>query len=66
MSGLPYRNGTPWLDRFASRLVGQVLVQLARRACARGDLHEFEHIRAAVAAGNSGPCERTGQCRLAE
>lgn len=60
----PYRERTPWLDRFVSRQVGKALVWLARRAHARGDRHEFNHIRAAVDAGNSAPCERDGRCQL--
>jgi len=60
----PYRDRTPRLDRFVSRQVGRVLVWLARRAHARGDRHEFNHIRAAVTAGNSAPRERDGHCRL--
>ena len=55
---------TPWLDRWVARRTGFVLVWLGRRALERGDRHEFEHMRAAVNAGNSAPCERAGCCRL--
>lgn len=54
----------PLLDRAVGRAVGKVLVWLARRAHARGDRHGFDHIRAAVAAGNSAPCSGEGRCRL--
>jgi hypothetical protein len=60
----PCHERTPRLDRLVSRQVGRVLVWLARRAHARGDRHEFNHIRAAVTAGNSAPCERDGRCQL--
>lgn len=54
----------PMLDRLVGRLVGKVLVWMARRAYARGDRHAFDHVRAAVAAGNSAPCHGEGRCRL--
>lgn len=60
----PYRERTPRLDRFVARRVEKALVWLARRAHTRGDLHEFNHVRAAVTAGNSAPCERDGKCHL--
>lgn len=60
----PYALRTPWLDRRVAKAVGRILVWLARRAAARDDFHEFKHLRAAVDAGNSRPCERAGNCRL--
>lgn len=51
----------PWLDRTVSRLAGNILVWLARRAKRRGDQHQFDHYRAA---GNSAPCAHEGRCRL--
>lgn len=52
------------LERFVSKRAADLLVWLARRAHSRGDQHKFRHLRGAVDAGNSAPCDRDGECHL--
>jgi hypothetical protein len=58
------RAGTSWLEHVIGRLVGSVIVWLARRAYYRGDLHEYNHMEEALKAGNSSPCSNGLPCSL--
>lgn len=50
------RRSAPWLDRTLGNQLGRLLAWLGKRALRRGDRHEFNHILAAVLAGNSQHC----------
>ena len=52
-----------YLDDLLAAAVGKGLLRLAQDAYARGDVHEFRHLHAAVAVGNSEDCE-LGDCSL--
>lgn len=51
-------------ERLYGWLAGKLIVRAARLAKARGDLHEFDHLYAAVQVGNTGPRSHVEGCSL--
>lgn len=49
-------------ERAVGWLSGQLLLWLANRAEARGDLHEYAHCALALMVGNSTHSEKTTRC----
>ena len=57
------RSSEPLADYWVGQFAGRLLVWLGKRAFDRGDFHEYDHVRAALVAGNSE--HREGEsCRL--
>lgn len=62
MNLIPY----PAYRWVADRVVGKFLVYGFKREMARGNIHEAQHIAAAVQAGNSQPCSEGKPCTLTQ
>lgn len=58
--------GPGMIERACGRIAGRLLVIAGRRAIARGDRHEFDHIRAAIELGNTAGTSHDHGCLARE